>query len=318
MRYKYILDKDNLVYQKEKITLLSIVKKHNWIGVVGMFLGVCLWGISFFDVIESPKKYILDKKGTILVQKVSNVNSQFDSITNQLAHIQHKDDNLYRVISQMNPISQSVRQQGFGGINSYSDLEGYQSSDLLIESNKRSEIISKQLDNQIQSFENVFVSLKSLNDSLLAVPAICPVSPFDYHRISSSFGMRIHPLSGKLQKHDGLDFAARVGKTIYATGNGIVKLVQKSNKGYGNRVSIQHEFGYKTVYAHLDLIDVAKGDTVVRGQKIGTVGNTGTSTGPHLHYEVIYNRRKQNPRNYYVNDLSTVEFNTMVDRFTSN
>ncbi len=318
MRYKYILDKESLVYREEKITLLSILKKNNWIGVVGILLGICFWGISFFGVIESPKKFILENKGIVLVQNVSDVNAQFDLITNQLAQIQHKDDNLYRVISQMNPISQSIRQQGFGGVNSYSDLDGYQSSDLLIESNKRSDIISKQLDNQIQSFNNIFLSLKSLNDSLLAVPAISPVSPYDYHRISSPFGIRIHPISGKLQKHDGLDFAANIGKTIYATGNGIIKLVQKSNSGYGNRVDIQHEFGYKTVYAHLDLINVAKGDTVVRGQVIGTVGNTGTSTGPHLHYEVIYKRTKYNPRNYYINDLSSAEFNAMIDNFNSN
>lgn len=312
MGYKYKFDKENLVFINEKVTFKSVIKDNYRKGIIGVFIGFAIWSISFFNLIESPKKYLLEQRGQSLIEHLGHVNANFDSITNKLADIQHRDDNFYRVVSQLNPISPEERKQGFGGINAYSNLEGFNSSELLIESNRRSDIIERQLNLQLRSFDTIFVSVLELDDSLMAVPAISPVSPYDYHRISSPFGMRKHPVTGKIQKHDGLDFAARVGKPIYATGNGVVTLVRKSRIGYGNRVSIKHGFGYKTVYAHLHDIYVGIGDTIVRGQKIGTVGNTGTSTGPHLHYEVIYNNRRFDPKNYYLDDLSIEEFNEML------
>lgn len=318
MRYRYKFDQDKLVYFKEEISIISIIKDNYWKGIAGIILALGIWAFSFSNLIDSPKKHILQKRGEVLVEQLGGLNIQFDSITNQLAYIQNRDDNLYRVVSQLKPIPESERKMGFGGINSYQSLEGYASSDLLIESNKRSDILKRQLSLQVKSFNDVFRSVLKLNDSLLSVPAISPVSPYDYHRISSPFGMRVHPITGKVQKHDGIDFAARVGKPIYATGNGIVTRLSKSSKGYGNRISIQHGFGFKTVYAHLNEMDVSLGDTIVRGQKIGTVGNTGTSTGPHLHYEVIYNKKKYNPKNYYMNDLSADEFNSMLKCLCNN
>lgn len=317
MRYKYIYDKDNLVYTKQKVTFSDIVKRNYWKAIAGACVGVLFWIFSFTSIIESPKRLLLETKSQVLIHKLGAVNSQFDSISNQLSLIQHRDDNLYRVVSQLNPISSAERQMGFGGVNSYQSLEGYASSDLLIESMKRSDILKHKLHLQKSSFDNVIQSVLKKHDSLLAVPAISPVSPYDYHRISSAFGIRVHPISGKVQKHDGLDFAARVGKPIYATGNGVVIYTKKSNKGYGNRIAIDHGFGYKTLYAHLNHMNVEKGDTILRGTQIGTVGNTGTSTGPHLHYEVIHNNRKFNPGNYYVNDLSAEEFDSMIDHLSA-
>jgi len=312
MGYKYRFDRENLVYINEKITIKTLIRDNCRKGFVGVILGVGIWCVSFFNLIESPKEYLLEQHGQNLVEKLGLVNSNFDSITNQLLDIQHRDDNFYRVVSQLNPISPEERKQGFGGVNAYSNLEGFLSSELLIESNRRSDIIQKQLKFQLHSLDTIFISVREIDDSLLAVPAISPVSPCDYHRISSPFGMRVHPITGKLKRHDGLDFAASIGKPIFATGNGIVSLVQKSKLGYGNRIAIKHGFGFKTVYAHLHNIEVSIGDTITRGQKIGTVGNTGTSTGPHLHYEVIFNNRKFNPKNYYIDDLSIEEFNEML------
>lgn len=315
MGYKYRLDRENLVFVKEKITLKSYIIAHKQKLILGSVIGILIWSVAFFNLIESPKKYILEKRENNLIRKLGNINSSFDSINNELALIQHRDDNFYRIVSKLDPIPSTVRKQGFGGVNSYASLQGFDNSEFIIESNRKSDIIKKQMNLQSESFDTIISSVLELHDSLLTVPAISPVSPYDYHRISSEFGYRIHPLSGKRQKHDGLDFAARVGKPVYSTGKGIVTLVKKSNIGYGNRIVIKHGFNYKTVYAHLDEMNVCVGDTVVRGQKIGTVGNTGTSTGPHLHYEVIYKRRKNDPGKYYLNDLSKSEYDAMLDSF---
>lgn len=312
MGYKYRLDKESLTYIYEKVTLKTIIKNNYRLVSVGCILGLIVWCISFFELIESPKKYLLEEKGKSLIERIGGVNASFDSITNKLAEIQHRDDKFYRVITKLDPISPEERKQGFGGVNTYSVLEGYNCSELLIESNKRSDIIGKQLVFQLHSFDTIISSVIMLDDSILSVPAISPVSPFDYHRISSDYGMRVHPLTGKLLKHDGIDFAARVGKPVYCTGNGVVTIIRKARSGYGNRVTIKHGFGYKTLYAHLHDIMVNVGDTVTRGQKIGTVGNTGSSTGPHLHYEVLYNRRNNDPKNFYINDLSYEEFGAML------
>lgn len=315
MGKRYILDKDDLVYKKQPITIKAIVQKNYWLLITGFVAGIFIWGTAYFNIIGSPKQYYLDVRESKLLSKLSNINAQFDSISNDLGRVQNRDDNFYRVISQLNPIPATIRQQGFGGINNYTNLEGYLNSDLLIESNKRSEIIEKQLSLQIKSLDTIYRSVKTLNDSLLSTPAIAPMSPHGYYRISSPFGIRIHPISGKRIMHDGVDFAAKIGSNVYATGNGVVSIITRSNNGYGNRVTIKHGFGFQTVYAHLNTIMVQLGDTVYRGQKIGTSGNTGTSTGPHLHYEVIYGRHKQNPCSFYINDLTSKEYVDMLNTF---
>jgi len=315
MGKRYILDKDDLVFKKEPITIKSIIKRNYWLLLTGLIMGVIVWGTAYFNIIGSPKQFFLDARESNLLNKLSFVNTQFDSISNNLSRVQNRDDNFYRVISNLSPILPAIRQQGFGGINNYTNLEGYINSDLLIESNKRSEIIEKQLSFQIKSLDTIYRSVKSLNDSLLSTPAIAPMSPRSFFRISSPFGIRIHPISGQRMMHDGVDFAAKIGQNVYATGNGVVSIITRSSNGYGNRVTIKHGFGFQTVYAHLSTIQVQLGDTVYRGQKIGTSGNTGTSTGPHLHYEVIYGRHKQNPENFFINDLTSKEYVDMLNTF---
>lgn len=317
MRYNYKLDQETLVFKKQHASFKTVIRDNYWKGILGVIIASVFWIVFFSGNLESPESVLLEQRNERLVKRLSSLNAQFDSINNHLALIQHRDDNLYRVVSQLDPIPASERKMGFGGVNSYQALEGYLSSDLLIESNKRSDILKRQMYLQSKSFDTVFSSVLKLNDSLSAVPGISPVSPYDYHRISSPFGYRIHPITGKYQKHDGLDFAARIGKPIYATGSGIVVRSGNNRSGYGNLVTLKHGFGYVTNYAHLDEIFVNVGDTVVRGQQIGTVGNTGSSTGPHLHYEVVYNRRKINPSDYYVNDLSAVEFDKMLERLNN-
>lgn len=317
MRHKYLLDSENLVFIKEEKSLKDYIKSLSKYTAIGTALALVAWLTFFTGIFESPESNLLNTKNSYLISEVEHINAKFDSVSSFIAEIQYRDDNCYRVISQIEPLPKSVRKAGFGGSNNYENLEGFFNSNLIIQSNKKSDILLKQLNLQAQSYDTVIYVAKSLNDSLLSVPAILPISPMDFYYISSAFGNRIHPLTGKYHRHDGIDYAANVGKPIYATGKGIVTRVSKSRVGYGNRVVVSHGFSFKTLYAHMNEIYVSKGDTVLRGECIGTVGNTGTSTGPHLHYEVIYRNVKRNPKYYYINDLSDREYQDMVKLFSA-
>jgi murein DD-endopeptidase MepM/ murein hydrolase activator NlpD len=148
---------------------------------------------------------------------------------------------------------------------------------------------------------------------LAAIPGIQPVSNKDLKRIASGFGYRIHPIYKTYKMHTGQDFTAPVGTEVYATGNGTVRKVEYSRRGYGRNIIVDHGYGYQTLYAHLSKIEVRKGQRVNRGDVIGLVGNTGTSTAPHLHYEVIKNNRKINPANFFYNDLTPEEYEQMIE-----
>ncbi len=315
MKYKYILDKDNLVYRKVPITFKSKLNEHKYKIIIGATLGIALIIMFFANTLPSPELQLLNHKEAKLIAQIDYINQRFDTINNFLLDVQDRDEHFYRVVSKSAPISDQIRKQGFGGINSYKNLEDFKSANLLINSNKRSDILIKQLHFQKKSLDNLYVSVSNLHDSILAIPGIYPISPYEYHRISSPFGYRADPMSGRRKLHAGIDFAAREGIPIYATGDGVVEQTKHSNVGYGNRIKINHGFGYQTIYAHLSKIFVYEGEHIKRGQQIGTVGNTGKSTGPHLHYEVIVNKKKINPKHFYINDLSKEEFNLVTTKY---
>ncbi|OFX45992.1 MAG: hypothetical protein A2W95_03285 [Bacteroidetes bacterium GWA2_40_14] len=312
MRNKYILDTDKLVFQKDQRAFSHYFKAFlKYVGF-GMVIGVLFWLITFSGLLVSPKKMALMQENKHLVSKLESINTQFDSVSGFLVDVQNRDDNFYRVISQIEPIPHSIRQAGFGGTDKYRALEGFGNSDLLIETSKKSDILLNQLHIQSKSYDTIINCAKNLDDSLLSIPAIAPVSPSGYITISSPFGRRFHPIQHIYLMHDGVDFAANVGSPIYSSGNGLVAFVEKNSSGYGNYVIINHGFGFQTLYAHMNKIYVKKGESIIRGQQIGTTGNSGSSTGPHLHYEVIYSRIKRNPENFFINDLSDTEYLDMI------
>lgn len=233
--------------------------------------------------------------------------------SNVLKDLQHNDDNIYRVIFEADPIPSSVRQAGYGGVNKYKALEGYDNSDLMIETTKRLDMITKQIYVQSKSFDEVFELAKNKKELLASIPGIQPLSNKDLTRIASGFGYRIHPIYKTSIMHTGIDFTAPIGTEIYATGNGVIGRVEKEGRGYGNNVIIDHGFGYETLYAHMSKIAVRQGQRVVRGDIIGYVGSTGSSTGPHCHYEVIKNGTKIDPINYFFNDLTADQYEKVLE-----
>jgi murein DD-endopeptidase MepM/ murein hydrolase activator NlpD len=281
------------------------------------FLGLVMV-IVFFQFFDSPKEKILNRE-------IKNLTTQFEVVQKKLSQlelvlddVQKRDDNIYRVILEADPIPSSIRKAGYGGVNRYQELNGFKNSDLIIKTSKKIDQITKQLYIQSKSFDDIIELAKSKADMLAAIPAIQPVSNTDLSRMASGFGYRIHPIYKTRKLHAGMDFSAKTGTPIYATGDGKISKVRRSRKGYGNHVVIEHGYGYKTLYAHMKKYIVKKGQKVKRGEVIGYVGNTGTSVAPHLHYEVHKDGRKIDPVNFYYNDLNPEEYEKMLEISSQN
>jgi murein DD-endopeptidase MepM/ murein hydrolase activator NlpD len=269
--------------------------------------------IAASKLIDSPKEKLLKKENNQLKAQYELVNKRMDQLTVVLEDIERRDDEIYRIIFEAEPIPKEIREAGFGGVNRYKKLDGFRNSELIKESAQKLDQITKQLYIQSKSFDEVHDMAVRKEEMLASIPAIQPVSNKDLKRMASGYGMRMHPIYKRRKMHTGMDFSAERGTEIYATGAGKVIHVEKSRRGYGNHVIIDHGYGYQTLYAHMSKFSVRRGEKIKRGQVIGYVGNTGTSVAPHLHYEVIKNGEKVNPINYYFNDLTPEEYEKMIE-----
>lgn len=236
---------------------------------------------------------------------------RLDDALGVMKDIQQRDDNLYRVVLQADPIADAVRRAGYGGTNRYEVLMDMANSDLVVNTTQKMDMLDRQLYIQSQSFDEVVALCKEHDDMLKCIPAIQPVANKDLKKTASGYGLRIDPIYKTTKFHEGMDFSANIGTPIYATGNGTVTKAGWQS-GYGKIVKINHGYGYETWYAHMNDIDVRVGQKVVRGEVIGKVGNTGKSTGPHLHYEVHVKGRVVNPVNYYFMDLNADDYDQMI------
>jgi murein DD-endopeptidase MepM/ murein hydrolase activator NlpD len=270
-----------------------------------------LFCIYFFD---SPEEKSLKRENQQLLSQYELMNDKLSQIERVLEDVQMRDENIYRVVYEADSIPSLVRKAGFGGINRYEGLENLTNSEIVIETARRLDVISKQLYVQSVSFDEI-VSLAKRNEELIkCIPAIMPINNKDLTRTASGWGWRIHPIYKIKKFHEGMDFSAPTGTEIYATGDGVVVDVKTSYSGYGKHIRVDHGFGYLTLYAHLNDFNVKKGQKVKRGEIIGYCGSTGTSTAPHLHYEVHHKNKKVNPQFYYFQeDLTPEEYDRMIE-----
>ena len=226
--------------------------------------------------------------------------------------IQQRDDNLYRVILDAEPMT-SIRNAGYAGTNRYDDLLKMENSELLLETTQKIDLLEKQLYYQVKSFDELVKLDKESEERLRHIPSIQPIANRDLKRTASGYGYRIDPVYNVRTFHKGMDFSCDKRTPVYATADGVVESA-KWQRGYGYTVVIDHGFGYKTLYAHL--LDkkflVRRGQKVVRGEQIALSGNSGKSTGPHLHYEVIVKGEHVNPVNYYFMDLDAEGYDQML------
>ena len=229
-----------------------------------------------------------------------------------LANIEDRDNNIYRLYFEANPIPEEQRRAGFGGVNRYKSLEGFNNSEIIINATKRLDIIQKQMVIQSKSLDEIAKLAEEKEKLLAAIPAIQPVRNKDLTRMASGFGWRTDPFTKARKMHKGMDFTAPRGTPIFASGDGVVTRADNRSSGYGKHIRIDHGYGYLSLYAHLSKYNVSKGQKVKRGDLIGFVGNTGRSEAPHLHYEVWKDGEKINPINFYYGSLTAQEFENML------
>jgi len=254
----------------------------------------------------------LHKENERLLTQYELLYKDLATVEKVLDEIELRDNNLYRVVFESDPIPSTIRRAGFGGVNKYSQLESFDNSELVIKTAAKLDILSKQAYIQAKSYDEVLNMALNKEKLVSSMPAIMPISNKSLKSTASGWGYRFHPIYKIKQFHYGMDFTAAIGTKVYATGDGVVKDVQTIGGGYGRWILIDHGFDYATMYAHLSGFNVKIGDQVKRGQVIGYVGNSGTSTGPHLHYEVHKNGEPVNPQYYYFKDLNAQEYEKMV------
>lgn len=309
---KYYFNTNSLKYEKVVVPWGKRILRALGFIATAIVFSVVIVAIAY-AYLDSPKEKQLKREINQLTLQYELLQQRFDQVENVLKDLQHRDDNIYRVIFEAEPIPSSIREAGSGGINRYKSLEGMENSELIISTTKKLDQLTKQMYVQSKSFDEIVELAKNKSHMLASIPAIQPVSNKDLTRIASGFGYRIHPIYKTTKMHEGIDFTAPVGTEIYAAGNGVIKEVVYGDRGYGNHVIISHGFGYETLYAHMSKVNARTGQKVNRGDIIGNVGSSGTSTAPHLHYEVIKQGIKINPINFFYNDLSPEEYEKMIE-----
>ncbi len=310
---KYQFNPDTLTYELQKPEFSRIFFK----SFLPKFLVSLAVGILFFYVFsvyfKSPDDFLAYENSNVLKLKYELLNKELDYTVKTLAELQHRDDDVYRMIFQTEPIPTSKRRAGFGGSTRPKIFTNIENSDLLNSTIQKTDILSKVMLVQSESYNELFDLVKNTEKLASCIPAIQPIALDDLTRFGSSFGMRFHPILKIWRMHDGVDLTAPRGTKIHAAGDGIVFRASNSHGGYGNVVKINHGFGYVTVYAHMSKILVRPGQRVKRGDVIGLVGSTGLSEAPHLHYEVRINGRPVNPINFYYEDLTDAEYYKMIE-----
>ena len=307
-KVKYYYDPESLAYriispQKRKkfgYALLFLIAS----ALFGFLCFVILMNTPFF---KTPKDKIQAREIEIMKLSYALLNKKIENIDQVVADLEERDNNLYRVYFNSAPISNEKR-RGIIDRNRYKELEGFNNSELVINTSEKVDKISKALTVQSKSLDEILKLAKAKDKLLSAIPAIQPVKNEDLRHMASGFGYRSDPFTKARKMHEGMDFTAATGTPIYATGDGIIKNADNSLSGYGNHIEINHGFGYLTLYAHLSKYKVRSGQRVKRGDIIGYVGSTGRSQAPHLHYEVHKNGKVVNPINFYYGNISAAEY----------
>ncbi len=292
-------------------------KEWIWYGLVGISLmmgGAALTIYAFSRYVDTPEERMLRHKVLSYQIEVEKLQQRVEDLSAVVASLQEKDEKIYRVIFEAPPISKDVREGGFGGAPRYAELRSIDESGSVANLAQKVDQLSSQLYLLTKSYNEISNLARKKEDWARHKPVIMPIPGNKIKRFASGFGYRIHPFYKIRKFHKGVDFSARRGTPVYATGDGVVQMVKRSRKGYGNMIIIDHGYGYKTLYAHLWKFNVRPGQKVRRGDVIGYVGSTGLSMAPHLHYEVHKNGQPVNPIYYFHNDLTPDEYAELIEK----
>ncbi len=312
-KVKYYYDPDTLSYRK-----IEPKKTRRYRNIALFFLGSSLFGLFALilllntNLVNTPQELSLNREVKNYELQFELLDKKMQQIEEVLANIEDRDNNIYRLYFEANPIPEEQRRAGFGGINRYKSLEGFNNSEMVIATTKRLDIIKKQMAIQSKSLEEIALLANEKEKLLAAIPAIQPITNDALTRMASGFGWRSDPFTKARKMHRGMDFTAPKGTPIYATGDGKITRADNNSSGFGKHIRINHDYGYLSIYAHLSKYNVKKGQKVKRGDLIGFVGSTGRSEAPHLHYEIWKDKERINPINFYYGSLSAEEFENML------
>ncbi len=300
LKAKYKFNPETLQYEKIRFSFKKTILKSIPHLALSVGLGIAFMSL-YMMLYDSPKEKFLKYENQFLKAQFKEMSARLSDGETMLTELAKRDNYFYRITYNQDTIPLSLRKAGVGGVDRYRHLEGYESTDIVKEVAMKLDNVEKQLNIQTISYSELFEAVKIHEQTLGSLPFLQPVHPSELTRIGSFYGFRFHPILRVRQMHEGIDLTAPVGTSVYAPGDGIVVRTEhnRGRRGYGNLIVIDHEVnGISTRYAHLSTILVKQGERVTRGQKIGTVGNTGLSTSPHLHYEIRVNGASINPLRY--------------------
>ena len=308
---KYYYDSETLSYRPITKSNTKMAKY-----LFGFLLASWLFGLLIVFVgsyyFESPREKVLNRELQNMELQFTVLEGKMNEIEDVLKNIEERDNTIYRLYFEANPIPEAQRNQGFGGINRYSKFQGFKNSDLISASHKRLDILQKRIVVQSKSLDEIINLAKDKENFLAKIPAIQPINNEDLTRMASGYGYRTDPFTKIRKFHYGMDFTAPRGTPIYASGDGVVKRADSRSSGYGRHIRIDHGYGYVSLYAHLYKYNVRRNQKVKRGDIIGFVGSSGRSQAPHLHYEIFKDGRRINPLNFYYGNLTSEEFNDLL------
>ncbi|UYQ93089.1 M23 family metallopeptidase [Chitinophaga horti] len=309
-KVKYFYNTQTLKYEKLVVSVRVKILR-----ILGFLSAAIVTGILFLSVayrfLDSPKEKNLRREIDQMKEQYDLLKDRLGEVKGQLSELQHRDNEIYRVIFEATPIADSVRAGDIVKKNE-EKLQTLTNSEVIEATSNTLAEITNRIKIQEKSYLQIDDLIKNKQKMLASIPAIQPVANKDLDRIASGFGYRVDPIYKTVKFHSGLDFAAPSGTPIYATGDGTVEDASMSEVGYGNHVILNHGYGYKTLYGHMVRIKVKRGQAVKRGDVVGWVGSTGKSTGPHCHYEVIKNNGKVDPVFFFFNDLTAEQFDRML------
>ncbi|MDX2188953.1 MAG: M23 family metallopeptidase [Bacteroidota bacterium] len=313
-RIKYYYNTETCKYERSVTKTSDILL--NLAGFVALSLSLAsLLFYLYFKFFDSPKEVLLKKENEQLKTYYDIINRQLVESNEVLSQLQDRDDNIYRVIFETDPIPQSKRNAGVGGAEKYANMvvQGIDREKIIASTLSKVEELKRKIYIQSKSYDEIINLARNKEQMLASIPAIQPISNKTLKSLASGFGMRIHPIYKVKKFHTGIDFSAVRGTPVYATGDGMAYIGNASYDGYGRFIEVDHGFGFVTRYAHLDKINIKNGQKVKRGEVIGYVGSTGTATAPHLHYEVIKGGVMVNPIHYFFNDLSPKDYEELIE-----
>ena len=309
---KYVFNTQTLSFEKAVVSWGTRI-----IRAVGFLIAALVFSLVistiYYRFFDSPKEKVLKAELNEMKDQYAILSREVDRLNSVMGDLHYRDGNIYRVLFEAEPISDDIWQVGSGGINKYRFLDKYDNGELMKDLAIKTDKLRKQMALQSKSYDVIADLIKNQQNMLASIPSTQPILNKKLNRMASGFGWRIDPVYKITKFHAGMDFTCSVGTEVYVTGDGVVETVNYSYGGYGNEIVVNHGYGYKTRYAHLSRFKVRVGQKVKRGDVIGNTGNTGKSTGPHLHYEVLKNNNAVNPAYYYYNDLKDADYAKMIE-----